>query len=141
MVAAGQVIEKGVQKKLRLVGQMVMPLVKVRGTLERKTEVVMGKYALSLTYSEEKRSGVIRQVHAFFLKKRVVMARRTYAQEMTGPIMETNTEIIQVFVLFFFLCGCRLSGARSQTVCALQVFSAQAWHCHMTKQLQFAGTF
>ena len=53
MVAAGQVIEKGVQKRLRtlvgLVEQMVMPLVKVRCTLERKTEVVMGKHTLSLT--------------------------------------------------------------------------------------------
>ena len=69
MVAAGQVIEKGVQKRLQtlvgLVGQMVMPLVKVRGTLERKTEVVIGKHTLSLTYSQEKRSGVIRQVHVF----------------------------------------------------------------------------
>ena len=40
------------------------------------------------------------------------MARRTYAQETTGLIMETNTEMIQVFVLFFFLCGCRLSGGQ-----------------------------
>ena len=145
MLAAGQVIEKGVQKRLRtlvgLVGQMVMPLVKVRGTLERKTEVVMGKHTLSLTYSQEKRSGVIRQVHAFFLEKRVVMARRTYAQETTGPIMETNTEMIQVFVLFSSCAAVDSQEARSQTVCALQVFSAQAWHCQMTKQLQFAGTF
>ena len=73
MVAVGQVIEKGVQKRLRtlvgLVGQMVMPLVKVRGNLERKTEVVMGKHTLSLTYSQEKRSGVIRHVHAFFWRR------------------------------------------------------------------------
>ena len=50
------------------------------------------------------------------------MARRTYAQETTGPIMETNTEVIQV--LCFFL-PVRLSTLRRPEVkqCAHSRFS------------------